>query len=398
MTDRPPHIVIVGGGSSGSEVGRTLARQTDPPISITLIDPQDHQIYPPSLIRCLGRPDAVPYCWRLSQLVKGTAVTYLKDRVDSLSLSDREVHLSSQRSLSYDHVVLALGSEPQELGTNDLRHYLFHPLTLGDLHLLRERLIDIVDELADAPDEIGRILILGGGSLGVEIAAECALLRRDLARSHRIPLGSLKLELVERGGDILPEYLPATRQAARVWLEEHGVELKFKTHYDEEDLRALVLIPHTIGILAAGRRPHRIIHDLPLRHDRQGYLIVDEFLRAHGTERVWVVGDVASHPHRGHHTHAVESGRRIAHHLTQTLSGRPLEHLPSHPLTHPRTISLGPRDGILEYGQRSVRGPIARFVRGWQQRRHLGSMRARDSRSACPDCLGSRLAVPHNVS
>lgn len=396
MTGRPYSIVILGGGTSGQAVAQGLGRLVDPTIQVTLVDPRDHQIDRPSLVRCLRNDHSLPDCWRLSEMTAASPVRYLQDSVEGLALQHREVHLESQQSLPYDHLVLALGTELIALRSDDLRHYLYTPTNLGELHLIRSRIQDLVDELADEPGRRARIVIVGAGPLGVEVAAECALLRRQFAKTARLPLDSIQLELLERDQTILPGFLPRTRHYAQTWLEDHGVKIVLSQNYTEAELAEMMMQSLTLVIVTAGHRPPPLVQTLPLAKDRAGFLLVDDRGRAAGTKRVWVAGDLASHPHRGHAEHATTSGEMVAQHLAASLGRQSIGSRSPDPALHARIITLGSRDGILERGRTVVTGPLVALAKHWQRSRQLGKQRRTKASGPCQDCRASRFRF-HSV-
>jgi len=162
------HTVIIGGSHAGVAAAAAL-RQHDAEMEITLVCGEDELPYqrPPlskaymsgemSLDRLRLRP-ADWYTENAITLKLGTAAT-------SVDRADKFVHLSSGDGLSYDALVLTTGAEarrlPAEIG--------------GDLPNVRVmRSLADADGLMAAMKPGQKLVVIGGGYIGLEAAAEAA--------------------------------------------------------------------------------------------------------------------------------------------------------------------------------------------------------------------------------
>jgi len=163
-------VVIVGGGQAGGRLAQLLARVDR--LSVTLVCQEPHPPYerPPlskgvllgtrGFDSCLIWPAGDP-AWESVELKVGVAA-------ESIDRRARTVRLDDGATLGYDHLVLATGSR--------LRQLTVPGSGLGNVHSLRsyDQALAIAEDFAAGK----RLVVVGGGFIGLEIAASARL--RDL--------------------------------------------------------------------------------------------------------------------------------------------------------------------------------------------------------------------------
>ncbi len=107
----------------------------------------------------------------------------LSTRVEALDLQNGEVVLSSGERLGYDAVLLATGSTPRRLSVPGA--------DLAGVHYLRS--LEDADHLRTALRGGGRVVVIGGGWIGCEVAASARQLGADVAL---VEVGELPLQRV----------------------------------------------------------------------------------------------------------------------------------------------------------------------------------------------------------
>lgn len=158
------HLVIAGGGQAATQAAQS-ARQTGYDGRISLIAEETHLPYqrPPlskaflagdlARDRLLLKPAAF-YESREIELMLGT-------RVAAFDLSRKSVALSDGEKITYSELLLATGSVPQKLNLPGA--------DLEGVHYLRS--IDDVESIKHDLREGQRLLIVGAGYIGLEVAA-----------------------------------------------------------------------------------------------------------------------------------------------------------------------------------------------------------------------------------
>ena len=148
-----PRLVIVGGGYLGSDLARSLDAEMD----VTLIERASHFTHAPAMIRAMVDPGLldqalIPYDRLLErgQVVRGEAV----------AVDGSGVALADGSRIEGDYVVLATGSS----------NVAPFKSAAGDIEALRADNARWNGALRDA----GRVLVIGAGAVGTELAGEIA--------------------------------------------------------------------------------------------------------------------------------------------------------------------------------------------------------------------------------
>ncbi|HET8698610.1 MAG TPA: FAD-dependent oxidoreductase, partial [Gammaproteobacteria bacterium] len=161
------HFVIVGGGQAASQAVQTL-RQQGFTGSLTLIGDEPHLPYqrPPLSKKYLaGELPRERLFLRHAAFYAEKAVTLeLGRRAMELDLGKHTVRLDDGRSLTYDRLLLATGSAVRTLPIEGVE--------LAGVHYLRT--IADVDAIAARLAPGARVLLVGAGYIGLEVAAVTA--------------------------------------------------------------------------------------------------------------------------------------------------------------------------------------------------------------------------------
>ncbi len=233
---------------------------------VTLVDPKDYFEIPMAVPRLLVEPSRTPEAL-LPYAEFLPAVEHVRDRV--VSVQPGLVRLSSGVAIPYDNLVLATGCA---YPTDVLK------AVEGGLDARRVHFEDLAARLRAAR----RILIVGGGPVGVEIAGEIA---QDLP--------GREVRLIQRGKYLIPSLAPGPSKYARDHLRKHGVEVVFGRDVADSDIATadLVLWCAGYGLDTSYLRdyPGKVL-------DEFGRVLVDPYLRMTGTENVFVAGDITALP------------------------------------------------------------------------------------------------------
>lgn len=171
MSGAPIRVVIVGGGQAGGSLAQALVNGTTP-CQVTLICRESHPPYqrPPlskgvllgtsQMDACLVWPEG-DAAWDQVDLRTGTSVA-------SIDREAKRVHQDDGQTVDYDYLVLATGSH--------LRRITVPGSDLGNVFNLRT--IDQALDIGEAFATGKRLIIVGGGFVGLEIAASGRM--RDL--------------------------------------------------------------------------------------------------------------------------------------------------------------------------------------------------------------------------
>jgi hypothetical protein len=232
--------------------------------------------------------------------------------VDEIDLPNRRVRVSHgaprqdarhSHLLSYDHLILAMGSVASFGTTPGVEEHALTMRTLGDAVTLRNRLIESL-EVADSDcfaqmrAPLLTFVIAGGGFSGVETAGAINDFLRDAIKSYRhLSVEKLRVVLVHSGERVLPELGEKLGEYATQKLREHGVEVLLQRRVASADAKCVTLsdgtsIPAHTLIWTVGNAANPLLGGLPCPCER-GRVRVDENLEVLEWPGVWALGDGA---------------------------------------------------------------------------------------------------------
>ncbi|GAA1483469.1 NAD(P)/FAD-dependent oxidoreductase [Brachybacterium fresconis] len=330
---RTLEAVVIGGGYAGVVAANRLS--TSDELSVTLINPRRDFVERIRLHqRATGTYGAtVPYADVLAPSIRLTV-----DSVTRIDAPSRSLVLASGAVARYDHLVYAVGSHA---ATSEVPGTAEHTIALSTL----EQADDLRDALAAVPTR-APVTVVGGGSTGIEVAAELAesgrpvtLLAGDrLGPSlHPAARATVARQLGRLGATVLAG--AGARAAAVV---DGGVHLA--------DGREL---PSALTVWTAGFGVPDLARRSGLRTDPLGRLVTDETLTSLDDERIVAAGDCAAPsgvPYRMCCAAAQPLGAQAADTVLRRVAGDAPR---GRSLAIPgQCLSLGRRAGLLQLARR----------------------------------------------
>src|SRR3954449_4072847 len=224
-------VVIFGAGFGGLSAAKALAKTE---FNVTVIDQHNYHLFQPLLYQVatagLAPSDiASPIRSILSHQANTNMVLA---RVSGIDAARREVVAEEQR-YPYDYLILATGAQHAYFGHDEWAAFAPGLKTIDDATYIRRRILLAFEKAETEPDpeERARLLnfvIVGGGPTGVEMAGAIAeLANRALAKDFRsIDPRSARIILVEAAPRLLTPFDPPLSEAARMSLQQPGVEVR----------------------------------------------------------------------------------------------------------------------------------------------------------------------------
>lgn len=310
-TKKKKHVVILGGGFAGVIAAKTLARKNVSHVSITLIDKNDYHAYPIDFYEVatalsrqtavddvqinfskLRSSSAIPF----SRLFADTSVEHMKGTIEHIDMEKQCVRLSGKRMITYDYLILALGSETNFFSIPHLEEHALQFKSLDDALNVRSETEELF--LSIPKHEMIRVAIAGGGYSGCELAGELIAYMKRLAHTHGHPIENISCILVEAS--------PALLGRSSAWVQEHalkhlrsiGVDVRLNTVIQDVSPKEIIAkndarIPYNLLVWTAGIVPNRITETLTGVPQEKACIVVDEKLRIGMHDNVYVVGDIA---------------------------------------------------------------------------------------------------------
>jgi NADH dehydrogenase len=363
-------ILILGGGFAGAYTALALQKKLSgmPDTEVILVSQENFVLFTPMLHEVAGSDAAATDVVQpLRKMLRHTGV--LIGDVESIDLDKKQVRVRQSdllhyRDLTYDQLVLGLGSVSNFYHTPGIEEHALTMKTLGDALAVRNRTIDAL-ELADGePDETLRkammtVVVVGGGFAGVEtVGAVNDLMREAMKFYNNLSEDMLRIVLVDAGQIILPELGESLGLYAEKELGKRGVEIHLKTAVKGYDGKEVLLgdgtrIASNIIIWTAGITPVPIVSTLPCAQER-GHIVANEFLQVKDRPGVWALGDCAQVPDLTNPgkfcpptaQHATRQAPVVAHNIVATMRGEALK--PFKFKTLGLLATIGRRTGVAE--------------------------------------------------
>jgi NADH dehydrogenase len=337
-------VLILGGGFGGMyaalEFEEALALGDD--LDVTLVNRDNFFLFTPMLHEVAASDlDITNIVSPIRKLLR--RVTFFHGNVESIDLVQKRVSLSHGHeehchSLSYDYLVLALGSTTNFFNIPGLADRALTMKSLDDAIFLRNRLIANLEEAdfecaAHLRAPLMNFVVAGGGFAGVEtIAAMNDFLREAVQFFPHLREDMLRIILVNSGKIILPELGEKLGTYAQRKLIENKVEIHSNCKVSAVTDRDVTLSDGTTVttntlVWTSGTCPNSLVDTLPCTKV-QGRIQVNEYLEVPEYAGVWALGDCAfvpdrntgkSHPLTAQH--ALREGKVAAHNILGSIFG-----------------------------------------------------------------------------
>lgn len=285
-------ILIIGGIAAGMSTAAKALR-TNKNAKVTVVEQEDYVSFGacglPYFIGGQFDDENNMYARTPKQMLDAGVNLLLKHRAERIDFKNKQVIVKDLdkdklKTLSYDRLMIATGAsaiKPKMDGIESKNVY-----TVTKPYIVRE----LVKNL----DSYNKIVVVGGGFIGVEVAEQLAHLNKevDLLHSREFIMDSaydkeisklLTKALIESGVNFIPE-----SKAVGLKVED-GVVTGVKTKDDTYKADAV--------IIAVGFKPNTKFLDNQLETLDNGAIIIDKYGQT-SIKDVFAAGDCATVPHR----------------------------------------------------------------------------------------------------
>ena len=322
MARNKKKIVILGGGFAGVECARQLESKfgNDSEIELVMISEDNFLLFTPMLPQVAsGMIETRHIVLPIRTICKKTK--FYEGRIKNIDPYGKLVTLwgtGDKRSISihYDFLIVGLGSETNFFGMSDVEKNAYTMKTLNDAVMLRNRVIDMLEQAENETNPILRksflnFVVVGGGFAGIETAGELMDLLLDARKYYpTIHKDDLKVIVLEALGMILPGFNEKLADFAKDKMIERGIDIRLKTavtSFDGSEVTTKSLdespkdsidtsqvdsiITKTL-IWTAGVTPVNTIKRSMFKTEK-GKLIVNDYLEVPDFPGVFAIGDCA---------------------------------------------------------------------------------------------------------
>lgn len=259
-------VVILGGGFGGLQAALRLSRGIKKhglqnAVSVTLADKNPYHTFTPLLYEIATTSDAIAGHRQLKNLITfplrtllPSSVELVTDMVEKIDTCAHTILLSS-RSLHFDYLILALGTETAFPPIPGLKEYALPIKTFDDAMHIRDA---VLSEIENKNPNL-QIVILGGGPTAVELAGELRSWLGELSKQKSSNIQS-SVTLVEQAPLILASFPERMRALALRRLARFDITLKISETATAVrpgilELKSGATFPWSILIWAGGNRP-----------------------------------------------------------------------------------------------------------------------------------------------
>ena len=230
-------ILVLGGGFAGVECCLKLESYfgNNSGIEITLVSEDNFILFTPMLPQVAsGTIETRHIVTPIRTLIK--KIKFYEGKIKYVDPHGKSVALYGTNEnrgmlIHYDFLVVALGSKTNFFGMKNVEENSYQMNTINDAILLRNRIIDLMEQAENETDPILRkallrILIVGGGFAGVETAGELNDFISDISEYYpSIYENDVKVTLIEATTEILNGFPQKLASFAKDKLVERGINV-----------------------------------------------------------------------------------------------------------------------------------------------------------------------------
>ncbi len=372
-----PRIVIIGCGFGGLTLAKELSKLK---VEILLLDKHNYHTFQPLLYQvATGGLEADNIAHPVRKIFRKMNKVFFR-MAEVISVNEPEKTLKTTLGdLSYDYLVLAMGSTNNYFNFEPVKDQLLPLKSLTDAFNIRSQIMQnlersLIIENPQEQEEAVNVAIIGGGPAGLELAGAIAEMKKYvLPRDFpELDLSRMHIYLLEAYPRLLSVMSDEASKHAFRYLENLGIIIKTSAQAKSYDGSQLILengesIKTDTVIWTAGVKPVLISG---IKQD--GYLAgkrieVDSFNRLVGSKDIYAIGDVAATLSESHPKGlpmlapvAIQQARHLAKNFKLLLSGNTL--LPFTYKDKGVMATIGRKRAVVDLPKWKFQGLFAWFV------------------------------------
>ena len=318
-------LVFVGGGHSHIQTLAHFAEEPPPACNPTMVVDLPIAVYSgmvPGFVAGQYRKEEVEI--DIVELCRRAGVRVVIGRVIGIDPDEQRIVTEDGASVPYDVATFDIGSTVAGLDLPGVREHSLPTRPIGRFCEEVDVLVEAVKR--EAPVDPVRVLVVGGGAGGVELA---------FTLEHRLrSLGAgVDVRLMDSGPRILGTYSAALRRRVRDNARSRGIEIACERRVEAVEEDAVLLeggerIGYDVLVWVTGSRSHSVFVDSGLATDDRGFVLTRSTLQFRDYDNLFAVGDCGTFvdfprtPKAG--VYAVRQGPYITQNLLAWLRGAPL--------------------------------------------------------------------------
>ncbi|MEK6917571.1 MAG: FAD-dependent oxidoreductase [Nanoarchaeota archaeon] len=328
-------IIIIGGGFTGAYCAKRLQNDFD----VILIDSKEYFEFTPSILKALVSMKSL-------DKIQVKHSSYLKNGkfiMGKASEVGKDYVIINSKRLNFDYLIISSGSSYDR------------PIKEQNVFIVQrgKHILDYREKIKNSD----KILIIGGGLVGVELSAEII----EKYPWKKVTIIEFNKSLISRNNEASKEYTKKhmKKNGVKVIFEEKVVKNN-KNYFITDKGRKLKvdLAFFCAGIMCNSEFMKR---NFKQKINNRGQIETNKFLQLDGHENIFVGGDVSSIPEEKTAQNSEEHAKIIIENIKRIEKNSELKEYKTK--TRAFVISLGEKKGIYEYGKFSFYGVIPALMK-----------------------------------
>lgn len=339
-------LVVIGGGFAGSYVAKNMQKK----FNLTLIDDKDYFEFTPSVLRTIVEPKKIEDI----RVNHKKYLKYGKFIMDAVTSIDKSFVYIKDGKVKYDYLAICSGS------TYSLPMKAHNLVETGR----SESLIKSYESLRNAK----KILIIGGGLVGVELAAEIV--------TH---YPEKEITMIYATDKLISRNKSKSINYAKKFFTEKGVKLVFNEKvlsFEKNTCKTDSGNSYTcdLGFICTGIVPNYSFMSKNFKSslDERNVIIVNDYLQVKGCDNIFSAGDINNLKVEKTAQAAINQAKTICKNIIALSNGKELTHHTHN--SRGMIISLGKYDGIMETKRMVLTGLIPAFAKYFLERLEMSRL------------------------
>lgn len=317
-------IVILGSGWGSISLLKNIKSDD---YNIIVVSPRNYFLFTPFLASCTtGTTEfrSIIEPIRFIMFRRKTGLKFYQASCTSIDPNNKTITIKDfsdihgdaiEAKLSYDYLVIGVGAENQTFGISGVSQYANFLKEISDARKIRTKIMECINaamfqgQTDEEKKRLLHIVIVGGGPIGVEFAAELLdFFKTDLKKWFPEISNIFKVSLFETLPSILPMFSKTLVNYTQTTFKEENIGVftgnTVKSVSDKyitvetttsDNKKVIQEVPYGLLLWATGNSPRYVIRDLisriPEQNNSSRGLLVNDYLVVKGTENIWALGD-----------------------------------------------------------------------------------------------------------
>jgi NADH dehydrogenase FAD-containing subunit len=295
------NVVVVGYGWGGRAFCNNIDTKK---YNVTVVSKTPYMLNTPKLKNSIDNQED-----NLTLFNKNNKINFIKEECTNIDKEQNIIKTNSD-NIKFDYLVVAVGSEVNDFGVNGVKENCYFLKTMDDLNDLKKSLESNKYKNNNSPyygPEDLRIVVLGGGPTGIELAFE-------LSKKHK------DITIVEGMKTILPIFSEESVKKVKEDLEKNNIKLMLDNVVKKIEPTVINTnnnsIPYDLAIWTCGIKPNSFIKKLTNEK-----FVVDKHLKF--SNNIYAIGDIVASKELGPPTgqNAKNQGKYLANYFNNNFHG-----------------------------------------------------------------------------